>query len=101
MNGPFSRLANGVAISASTTSANAALPAPSPLREYVVRVVNGSSAIAYIAFGTSGSVTAVNTDIAVAPNSAAHIQVNTAAGITHVAALLSAGTGTVHAQAVA
>jgi hypothetical protein len=95
---PFTPLRDGVAISASTTSANAAVAQPSDI-EFTIRAVNLSSAIAYIAVGSSG-VTATAANAAVAPNSAAHIRVGAGRQGTHVAALLTTGTGTVHVQAV-
>lgn len=95
---PFSPLRDGVAISASTSSANAAVGMPSDM-EFGLRVVNGTTGIAYIAIGTSG-VAATAANAAVPPNSGTIIRVGAGRQGTHVAALLSAGTGTVHVQAV-
>lgn len=56
-----------VPISASTTSANGAIPTSSAGYFYVV---NGTNGIAYINEGTSNSVTATSANPGIAPNSA-------------------------------
>ena len=79
-----------VAISASTTSANAVIPQSSA---GLIRAVNGTSAVAYVTAG-GASVAATNANIALAPNASAVFRRDPVVD-THVAALLSTGTGVV------
>jgi len=76
-----------VAISASTSSASAAIP--SNFTGYI-RVVNPTTALCYVNTGDSG-VTATASNIAVGAYSELTLQ--TTVGDTHVAVLLSASTG--------
>lgn len=78
-----------VAVSASTTSAQGTLPVGS---EMFIRVVNGSSSIAYVDAGAAPTATAAN--IAIAPNSTAYLQRNPNTDLV-VAVLLATGTGIV------
>lgn len=94
---PFSPMANGVAISASTTSANASFNAITGPGEACARFVNGTSVLAHVKLGSSG-VTATNVDTAIPPNGVVMIPFNTSQGVTHAAVLLASGTGTVHVQ---
>jgi len=91
----FQSRATSVSISASTTSAAVALVEPVP-EGGQVRVVVGEVAGAawiYLRFGTSGSITALTTDIPMLPNS---VQIFTVGrGMTHVAARTDAGTAVV------
>jgi hypothetical protein len=79
-----------VAISASTSSASGAIPNSSSTQ---IRVVNGTTAVAYINAGGSG-VAATNANIAVAPYGVEILERQLGSD-THVAALLSTGSGIV------
>ncbi len=78
-----------VAISASTTTASSALPASS---DNFIRVVNPTTALCYVNSGGSG-VAATNANQAVGAYSTEVFQIGETD--THVAVLLSTGTGTV------
>lgn len=80
-----------VAISASTTTANGALPNSTAA---FIRVINGSTAVAYINAGADNTVAATNANIAVRPSGEAIFQRNPNTDL-YVAALLSTGTGIV------
>lgn len=76
-------------ISASTSSASAAIPSSGA---NYIRVVNPTTALCYVATGGS-SVTATNANIAVGVYSTAIFALGV--GDTHVAVLLSTGTGSI------
>jgi len=85
----FSTKTISTAISASTTSASAAIPSTGA---QFIRVVNPTTALCYVATG-AGSATATAANIAVGAYSTEVLQIAT--GDTHVAVLLSTGTGTI------
>jgi len=76
-----------VSISASTTSANAALPTD-------LAICNPTTAIAFVRTGTSAP-TAVTTDNFVGPSSTKVFRIGPKD--THLAVILSTGTGTIYA----
>lgn len=78
-------------ISASTTSAGAAIPAPSTTTG--LRVHNGSTAVAYVRTGV-GTQTAVTTDQFIGAGDTLVLQKDP--NHTHFATILSAGTGNVY-----
>lgn len=88
--GPFRPLGSTVPVSASTTSAPAAIPTGNA----ALRIFNSTSAIAFFKTG-SGDQTATTTDTPVAPNS---VEVFTVPESHNgFACVLSTGTGTVYA----
>ena len=98
MNNPFSTYGNTLALAVSTTSASAALPNASLLTRggQVVRIYNATSAPAFFRPSPTASPTAVTTDTFVAPGVVEIFSLppNT----SHVAAILTAGTGTLYIQ---
>jgi len=93
-----------VSIATSTASASATFPADGQSLPYF-RVVNGSAAVCYVNTG-SGSATATNANVAIAPNSAEVFQkgnsTTTSTGFDDtVALLLSSGTGVASVFSVA
>lgn len=83
-----------VTISGSTSSANAALVGKAGLSGGFYEIVNPNSAVAYVAWGVGSAPTATSSDYPVMANSTKVIAVPGDA--THVAVLLSTGTGNVH-----
>lgn len=79
-------------ISASTTSANVALPTSS--NEPYLAICNPTTAIAFVRTGTSAP-TAVTTDNFVGPSSTKVFRINPQD--TFLAVILSTGTGTIYA----
>jgi hypothetical protein len=88
----FSGTGNNVAVSASTTSASGALPGTVGSQ---VRILNVSSAVAFFRTGSSAP-TAVTTDAFVGPGLCELFSIPP--DVTHVAVILSTGTGTVYFQ---
>jgi len=82
---------DSLVLSASTTSANGTLV--KSINSGFIRVINGTSGIAYVKSSLTASPVAVATDMAVGPNSTVIFQ----KPLDHVfyAALLSTGTGPV------
>lgn len=78
-------------ISASTTTANAAIAVPSAP---VVRLFNDSSATAWIVFCPTSSCTATNAGMPLAAG--ASISITQPIGTTYVAVLLASSTGTLY-----
>lgn len=94
---PFSSYGDNVAISASTTSANATLPG-SDLTRYgeTLRVYNATAAAAFFRTSTTAGPTAVTTDMFIAPGSTEVFCIG--AAVIAVAVILASGTGTVYFQ---
>lgn len=84
-----------VKLTATTTSTGAMLPASSSPRVTTLRAFNGSSAMAHFRTGI-GAQTAELTDTFIAPGSTETFVVP--ANHTHIAVILSAGTGSVYVQ---
>lgn len=91
----FYGLGECVKIAASVTSASAEFPVISTGQRVTMRVFNGSSAVAHLRTGV-GVPTAVLTDTFVAPGSTETFVVPSSH--THVAVILSAGTGPIYVQ---
>lgn len=85
----FSSKTVSVAISASTSSASSAIPSTGAS---FIRVVNPTTALCYVATG-AGSATATAANIAVGAYSTVVLEIPQSD--THVAVLLSTGTGTI------
>jgi hypothetical protein len=92
MSSPFRQHGAGNAISASTTSASAALARAAD--QSIVVTNPHATSVAFVAFGAGSAPTALNTHVAVPPQSSLILSVT--ADITHVAVLLDAATATVY-----
>jgi hypothetical protein len=88
-NQPF-RAAGTASVSASTTSSAVAMVGAGE----TVLVTNAANAVAFVAFGTSGSTTAKSASLPLLPNSRALLAANVY--MTHAAVILTGGTGTVY-----
>lgn len=92
----FQRIGNTASISATTSSANAAIASTQAKSQCRVAIGNvvGANFI-YIRFGTDNTVTATSADIAMLPNTTEVFTIGN--GITHIAAITDAGTATIKA----
>lgn len=95
---PFHWLEGATAsISATTSSANVAIGKP-PTGAFQIRVHNAGSSTAFIAKGTSSSVTAATTGLPVPSGAIEVLTLNNTekSPITHMAAITATGTATVY-----
>lgn len=89
---PFQPVGASTSISATTSSASAAITGV-PRGTSTVRIVNSGTVVVFLKFGTSG-VTAAVTDMPMLGGTVETFQIRN--DITHVAAITSSGTATVY-----
>lgn len=81
-----------VSISATTSSANVALPSGVPARQ--LRIFNNAGAVAFVAFGGSGITASTSTSVPIAVGAVEVLSIPSEAN--YVAAILASGTGSIY-----
>lgn len=91
----FSPIGDSASIAMTTSSGNVALPGDTSVAA-TVRIHNSATAPCGVKFGKDSSVTAAMTDFVIGAGGTEVVSIPP--DITHYAAILSTGTGTVYAQ---